>query len=314
MTSLDTSRRLQLALANTSAASEIEAMLGGFLGAKVRYVYSGTGVDSGTRLGESWDEPFATLDYAIGRCTASQGDVIIVRPGHAETTTAVALDVAGIRVFGLGRGRNKPTFTATTAATDLFNVTAANVSLSNLRLVGAASGCTALLDLAAADFEGVNLRFEHGAAPVMAVTVGTGASRFRLVDCEWYGTAAGPDCCIDIETGDEGVLPSDWAVIRARANYGGSSGLDLAFLRSVKKMTGYLIEDPIVIGFDTLVIDINSSSRAAGDGVLIGGGSVASTGVTIANVHDVGGCAVIDHAVTDDVAAKGKIIPAATPD
>lgn len=314
MTSLDTSRRLQLALASTSAASEVEALFGGFMGAKVRYVHSGTGTDAGTRLGESWDEPFATLDYAIGRCTASRGDVIVLMPGHAETTTAIAADIAGIRIFGLGAGRNKPALTATTASTDLLNVTAANVQISGVRFVGAASGCTALLDLQAADFEGVNLVFEHGAAPLMAVTVGTAASRFRLVDCTWRGTAAGPDCCIDIETGDTGAIPSDWAVIRPRANYGGSAGLDLAFLRSVKKMTGYLIDNPIVIGFDALVIDINSSSAAVGDGLVSDARCVSSGAVTIANVNDVGGAAFANCMYTDAVTARGFVVPAATPD
>jgi hypothetical protein len=196
----------------------------------------------------------------------------------------------------------------------LINVSAANVHISNLRLVGAASLCTALLDLSAADFEGIGIRFEHGAAPLMAVTVGTGASRFRLVDCEWYGTAAGPDCCIDIETGDSGTVPSDWAVIRPRANYGASAGLDLAFLRSVKKMTGYRIEDPIVISFDALVVDINSSSAAVGDGIMSGARCVATAAVTIANVNDVGGCAMADNMYTDAVTARGFVVPAATPD
>jgi len=79
----------------------------------VFFVDSGTGSDTGGQgWGETVDEPFATLDYAIGRCTASNGDVIILAPGHAETvTTQILMDVAGVHVIGLGLGDNRPTFT-----------------------------------------------------------------------------------------------------------------------------------------------------------------------------------------------------------
>jgi len=75
-------------------------------------------VDSGhpfasdnTHCGESPLEPFATIDYAIGKCTASNGDIIYVMPGHAETVNATATltcDVAGISIVGLGNGTNRP--------------------------------------------------------------------------------------------------------------------------------------------------------------------------------------------------------------
>ena len=62
-------------------------------------------VDSGASLavdstahGDSPERPFATLDYAVGRCTANNNDVVYVMAGHSETLTAdsaVDLDVAG---------------------------------------------------------------------------------------------------------------------------------------------------------------------------------------------------------------------------
>jgi hypothetical protein len=76
-----------------------------------------------------------TLDYAIGQCTANRGDVIFIKPGHAETistATAVALDVAGIAIIGLGVGSNRPTFTLDTATTATIGVSAANVTLKNV--------------------------------------------------------------------------------------------------------------------------------------------------------------------------------------
>ena len=43
--------------------------------------------------------------------TAAVGDTIIVMPGHVETIAtagALALDVAGISIVGLGNKRNRP--------------------------------------------------------------------------------------------------------------------------------------------------------------------------------------------------------------
>lgn len=93
-----------------------------------------TGADGGDG---TYNAPFATLDYAIGRCTASRGDIIMVKPGHAETistATALALDVAGIAVVGLGVGSLRPTFTFG-AATATIAVSVANVYLRNLLFV-----------------------------------------------------------------------------------------------------------------------------------------------------------------------------------
>lgn len=98
------------------------------------FVDSGSGVD-GTSYGRSPDTPFATIDYAVGQCTADQGDVIYVMPGHAEVVTAAGgldLDVAGISIIGLGNGSLQPTVTLTTAATADVDVDAANILIENI--------------------------------------------------------------------------------------------------------------------------------------------------------------------------------------
>lgn len=80
----------------------------------------------------------ATLDAAIGLCTANSGDTIYILPGHTEavTVSSITCDVAGVNIIGLGTGSVKPTFTF--AATDSrFNVTAANCRFKNLRIQAA---------------------------------------------------------------------------------------------------------------------------------------------------------------------------------
>jgi len=83
-------------------------------------------------------KPWRTIDYAIGRCTASRGDIIAVMPGHAETLTTaggITSDVAGVAIVGLGHGSLRPTVTLGAAAAD-WAVDAANCAFVNLSLVG----------------------------------------------------------------------------------------------------------------------------------------------------------------------------------
>ena len=78
------------------------------------YVCSADGHDSAGNYGTAYDAPFATVDYAINQCTANQGDIIYVLPGHEESYTAADgfdLDVAGVTVIMLGVGADTPEFT-----------------------------------------------------------------------------------------------------------------------------------------------------------------------------------------------------------
>ena len=78
---------------------------------------------------------FATIDAAIGACTANAGDKVFVMPGHTEAlsdATSLNLDVEGVSVIGLGAGSDRPTITLDTATSATVPVTAANVSVENM--------------------------------------------------------------------------------------------------------------------------------------------------------------------------------------
>lgn len=82
----------------------------------------------------SFNAPYATLEKAINQCVADRGDVIFIKPGHAEnvaSATALNFDVAGIAIIGLGTGTKRPTFTVTTANTATIPVSAANITVMN---------------------------------------------------------------------------------------------------------------------------------------------------------------------------------------
>ncbi len=110
---------------------------------KVFWVYNGTALQTGQRGGSNgnkgtYDSPFSTIDYAVGQCTANRGDIIFVKPGHAETVSTaafIALDVAGIALIGLGKGASRPTLTWSTAASTI-TVAASSITLHNFLFVG----------------------------------------------------------------------------------------------------------------------------------------------------------------------------------
>lgn len=105
-----------------------------------------TGLDA-VGYGRNPDSPFVTIDYAIGQATTTQGDVIIVLPGHAETlsTADITVDKANLSIIGLGKGTSKPTITFG-ATTSEINVTSASVLLKNLRLVSGVNNLVNFID------------------------------------------------------------------------------------------------------------------------------------------------------------------------
>ena len=80
----------------------------------------------------------ATIDAAVGSCTGNAADIILVMPGHAETISsagALALDVAGVTVIGIGTGTDVPSITIDTAATANIAVSAANITVKNINVI-----------------------------------------------------------------------------------------------------------------------------------------------------------------------------------
>jgi hypothetical protein len=138
--------------------------------------------------GNSFEYPFATIDYAIGQCTASQGDVVLVAPGHAETigsATGCVLDIIGVSVIGVGQGTLRPTLSIGTATTATISITAANCRLSNLRIISSLANVAAGITIgASADgtiIENCDIRDGNAAALEMVIGISVAADADDII-------------------------------------------------------------------------------------------------------------------------------------
>lgn len=174
-------------------------------------------VDSGSGAagnhGRRPDKALTTIDAAVGKCTASRGDIIVVAPGHVETVTAaggLALDVAGVTIVGIGTGSLRPQVNFTTAVGASMLVTGANCTVLNLLFTGGIDALTNPVHIQAADFKfyGCETRDVTGQTTDFIVTT---AAADRLHVCDWLhngATAAGADTAISIVGGDGIVIES----------------------------------------------------------------------------------------------------------
>jgi len=138
----------------------------------VFYVDSGATDASDGNLGTDPNQPLATLNGAMDRVTASNGDIVYLMPGHGENldaATDAVVDVAGVRIVGVGYGTTRPTFTWT-GTSGTFEVDAANTYIENVRFLSSISAVT--------------------------VGVNVDAAAATFYDCEWNLDASGDDFLI----------------------------------------------------------------------------------------------------------------------
>ena len=284
----------------------------------VFYVDSGQTATGGTtaNYGRNPDAPFTTYAAALTNCTTNNGDMIVLMPGHAETTSAIAHSMAGVKVLGLGYGRNRPTITASTAASDLVDVTGANNVWENIIFTGAASGCTSLFSVSTADNLWKNCTFIHSADPLDLFVVTSGA-RNKWHDCTFIGEHADADNAI-LFAGTVDNACRDFEVINCVFNYG-LLGIDEACISNVQTNSqiteGGIIFGNIFSGCVTTAVDFASSSSANIRGMCANNRATAFTGITVDAIYDAANYAQLKNKATDAVdTASPRNVPTATAD
>lgn len=260
----------------------------------------------------TFDRPFATIDYAIGRCTANQGDIIMVKAGHTESLTTagqIAMDVAGVTVMGLGVGHTRPKLVYDNASGSV-TITASNVRWSNIVHEASIASITngIIADDGISHVELDNLRFTFDATGVeftVMVKLGNGATDSAdYVDIH--------DCWFEAENIDgcgSAILIDDCDNVHIRSNlFTGdfnSVALDGAAASSACK--DYVITDNYFLNADTgATIDLDDAATGIAFNNRIAGGAALASNVDWGNVR------TAENYVTDAADVSGVIIPAAT--
>ena len=171
----------------------------------VYFVSSVEGAATGP--GASPANAYNSIDAAVGACTANNGDVILVLPGHVETISGAAslnLDVAGITVVGVGHGTLKPRLNFTGTAGTVA-VGAANIKVKGLRFLCSIDSLVIGLDVNDNDFTVEDCDFEESATTTNALVwvdvTGSGANEcdnFVMKGCTCRNEASGATHFISI--------------------------------------------------------------------------------------------------------------------
>jgi hypothetical protein len=131
-------------------------------------------------FGNGWETPFKTAQYALARCTASQGDIVLVGPGHTEAIAATDLDmaIAGVSLVGIGFGSLMPTFTFSAAGSTVLLAAAPNCRIKGVRFVAGTNDIASAITTDATS-DGLiveNCEFNDAAASeiLVGITLATG--------------------------------------------------------------------------------------------------------------------------------------------
>lgn len=155
---------------------------------------------------------FATIAAALAACTASAGDTILVLPGHTESVAsagALALNVAGVNIIGLGVGSARPTITFTTATTATCTISAANILIKNFVFTQTFDAIVSPFVVSAAGVSFIGNYFMVANATYQAtamILTTAAADNFSVIGNRFIGTSdAGTTCAITLVGGDNFV-------------------------------------------------------------------------------------------------------------
>jgi len=188
-------------------------------GGQIFWVYNGSALPPTGRPGSdnnrgTFDAPFASIAGALTACVANRGDILMVKPGHAESITAATLldiNVAGVQIVGLGTGALRPTLTLSGATAATLTISGAGASLRNFIID--LTGIDAIAAGITISASGVGLfdNFVRVASASAQATLGasvlTGLSGVEIAGNSFFGTAnAGTTAALQIVGGDNHLV------------------------------------------------------------------------------------------------------------
>ncbi len=251
-------------------------------------------------------DPFATLDYAVGKCTANNGDFIFIKPGHTESISsagALDLDVAGITIVGLGNGSDRPTFTLDTATTADIDVDAANITVKNCIFECDIDALAAGIDVNAANFtmDGCDFNDLTTKNSLIWIAGVAAASDMTIINCTNKGTAtAGNTCWISLAAQDHCVIK----------NCVSEGDFSLANIDCTAAPTDLLIEGCRLENANA--VDVNIEGFAAATGWVVGNMCRLATSGQTTWINTPGALGVYENYGVDDDGTRAVIFGTAT--
>lgn len=252
-------------------------------------------------------QPLATIDAAVGLCSANRGDVILVMPGHAEnisTATSLVVDVAGVSIIGLGWGRLRPTLTFTATAGSI-EMDAANTRLSNLRLVAGIASVVVGVNVDADDVE-----IDHCEWDISA----TGFEFLLMLDIDAFDRTNVHDCTFAAENiagTNTGIRLDDTVGVRVVNNefrgdfttaaISGTTG-------SAAASVDALVRENVIENLDTtagILLDHHDSTT----GITSGNRGFTLYATNVTAPFDAGNTLNIENYVVNAVDEKGIVVP-----
>lgn len=250
--------------------------------------------------------PVATLAAAHALVTSDNGDIIAMKPGHAETyTETVDFSKSGFAIIGLGYGDNRPTFTCgvTAAGDDMFDFAGDDVVIYNLKWKDAnpAGSAACIFNVSGDNIHIENCFFEMGGITTQLLTHDTtGKVGLHFINNTIYGTEGGPDFGLkfekkhsnDVIQGNRWLLSASAGMDTGCVIYASGVGLD------------HYIADEVVIGLANgepyLVQTVTTNQGLVAGMRCLGGDATDNLGATPAT-----GLGFIDNMFTE----AGKGVP-----
>lgn len=267
--------------------------------------------------GHSFDKPFATANFAMNMCTASQGDIVLLAPGHAETlddlgtassdenTDELVMDKIGVSLIGIGSGTLRPTFTCGSADTTAgINITAANCRVKNIRVISGLADLAAGITIgASADgtiIEDCDIRDGNSAIleMVIGILVAANADDVVIRNCN-FSTVPSGGCANAIKLAGG----SDRCIIEGNVAQGTYSAGTV--LGSAAKSTEMIIKNNIFTNQGAVALALKTDCTG-----IISGNFLAGTTSMAAALTGDNAMWCFENYITGAVAVSGVINPA----
>lgn len=154
----------------------------------------------------TYRQPFETIAYAVTQCVAGRGDVVIVKPLHAETVSTAAELTLGkslVKIVGQGWGIVRPIITVSHTGGSV-GLSGTGAVLENLIIRSAVAGITQLVTFKDHGQTLRNCQLDYATSTYYpAIHIGISQKTDCLIEnCNVYHLAgqAGPVSCIKLTT------------------------------------------------------------------------------------------------------------------